>query len=82
VVNHVSTSSKARAEEVAKAIEGYDSKSLVVKANLASLEDIDFLVQKTVEQFGKIDILVNNGAVLDFQPIGGIVSSFVNPLLY
>ena len=74
MVNYVSASSKSRAEEVAKAVESRGSKSLVVQANLASLEDIDVLVQKTVAQFGKIDILVNNGGVVDFQPIGGIVS--------
>ena len=74
MVNYVSPSSKARAEEVAKAVESHGSKSLVVQANLASLEDLDVLVQKTVAQFGKIDILVNNGGVVDFQPIGSIVS--------
>jgi hypothetical protein len=74
VVNYVSSSSKARAEEVAKAVESHGSKSLVVQANLASLEDLDTLVQKTVAQFGKIDILVNNGGVGEFQPVGGIVS--------
>jgi 3-oxoacyl-[acyl-carrier protein] reductase len=74
VVNYVSASSKPPAEEVSKAVESHGSKSLIVQANLASLEDIDVLVQKTVAQFGKIDTLVNNGAVVDFQPIGGIVS--------
>lgn len=74
VVNYVSPSSKSRAEEVAQEVEKHGSKSLIVQANLASLEDIDSLVQQTVSRFGRIDILVNNGAVGEFQPIGGIVS--------
>ncbi|PVG01783.1 putative short-chain type dehydrogenase/reductase [Serendipita vermifera] len=72
VVNYVSPSSKALAEKVAQEAEGYGSKALVVQANLGSLSDIDKLVDQTVAQFSKIDILVNNGAVLEFGNIGNI----------
>jgi 3-oxoacyl-[acyl-carrier protein] reductase len=65
VVNYVSSSSKVHAESVAKVIEGTGSKALVVQADLASVEALELLVQKTVEQFGKIDILVS----LDCFPI-------------
>lgn len=43
---------------------------------MASLEDIDRLVQKTVERFGKIDILVNNAGVVELRAIGEIVRRF------
>ncbi|KAG8817065.1 hypothetical protein FRC17_000059 [Serendipita sp. 399] len=72
VINYVSSSSKARAEELAKTIEGFGSKSLVVQADLAKLEDLDNLVKQTVDTFGRIDILVNNAAVGEFLPIGAI----------
>jgi 3-oxoacyl-[acyl-carrier protein] reductase len=58
VINYVSPSSKALAEEVAQEAEKYGSKTLVVQANVGSLSDIDKLVRQTVAQFGKIDILV------------------------
>lgn len=58
VVNYVSPSSKSHAESVATAIQSAGSQALVVQANLASLEALTLLVEKTVERFGKIDILV------------------------
>ncbi|KAG8818993.1 hypothetical protein FRC17_010637 [Serendipita sp. 399] len=72
VINYVSPSSKTRAEEVAKSAEAFGSKALVVQADLANLEDLDNLVKQTVATFGRIDILVNNGGVVDFAPIGDI----------
>jgi hypothetical protein len=59
VVNYVSSSSKVHAESVARAVEGAGSRALVVQADLASVEALELLVQKTIEQFGKIDILVS-----------------------
>jgi hypothetical protein len=64
VVNYVSPSSKVHAESVAKAIEGTGSRALVVQADLASVQALELLVQKTVEQFGKIDILVSPDRIL------------------
>jgi len=46
------------AESVAKSVEATGSKSLIVQADLASIEALELLVKKTVEKFGKIDILV------------------------
>ncbi|KAG8807389.1 hypothetical protein FRC17_004486 [Serendipita sp. 399] len=74
VVNYVSPSSKSKAEEVAKTIKGLGLKALVVQADLANLEDVDNLVKETVATFGKIDILVNNSAIVQFEDIGNIVS--------
>ncbi|KIM19654.1 hypothetical protein M408DRAFT_330866 [Serendipita vermifera MAFF 305830] len=72
VINYVSPSSKTHAEALAKSIQGVDAQALIVQADLASLEALDLLVKKTVERFGKIDILVNNGGVVDFQEVGAI----------
>ncbi|KAG8813807.1 hypothetical protein FRC17_001413 [Serendipita sp. 399] len=72
VVNYVSPSSKARAEEVAKTIERFGSKALVVQADVANLDDLDNLVKQTVDAFGKIDILVNNSGVIELAAIGEI----------
>ncbi|CAG8643530.1 3660_t:CDS:2, partial [Acaulospora colombiana] len=72
VVNYVSPSSKPLAEKVAQEAQSYGPKALVVQANVGSLSDIDKLVKQTVSQFGRIDILVNNGGVVDFANIGDI----------
>jgi gluconate 5-dehydrogenase len=49
--------------EVAKEIEGYGIKTLPIQCDLEKLEDIDELINKTLENFGKVDILVNNAGM-------------------
>ena len=49
-------------EEVAKEIKGAGRKSLAVAAHIGRLEEINNLIGKVKEEFGKIDILVNNAA--------------------
>jgi len=58
VVNYVAPSSKVHAESVAKAIQSAGSQALIVQADLGSLEALELIVKKTVEKFGRIDILV------------------------
>ncbi|CAG7850541.1 Uncharacterized oxidoreductase MexAM1_META1p0182; AltName: Full=ORFC [Serendipita indica DSM 11827] len=71
VINHVSSSSLSRAQEVARSIEnlGTGSRTLIVQADLASLDELNNLVKQTVDHFGRIDILVNNGAVAELAPL-------------
>ncbi|MCX6009136.1 MAG: glucose 1-dehydrogenase [Chloroflexi bacterium] len=49
-------------EEVAKEIKGASRKSLVVAAHVGRLEEINNLVSKVKDEFGRIDILINNAA--------------------
>jgi NAD(P)-dependent dehydrogenase (short-subunit alcohol dehydrogenase family) len=49
-------------EEVAKEIKGAGRKSLAVAAHVGRLEEINNLVSKVKDEFGRIDILVNNAA--------------------
>ncbi|MFC2003182.1 SDR family NAD(P)-dependent oxidoreductase [Chloroflexota bacterium] len=49
-------------EEVAGEIRGLGRKSLAVTAHIGRIEDINNLVSKVREEFGRIDILVNNAA--------------------
>ena len=49
-------------EEVAKEIKGVGRKSLAVAVHVGRLEEINNLVSKVKDEFGKIDILVNNAA--------------------
>lgn len=50
-------------EKVAEEIRAQGQRSLAVAANIAMKGEVDSLVQKTVEHFGTIDILVNNAAI-------------------
>jgi len=73
-----------RLEALAKEIAamGTGSESLVVQADLSKLEDIQSLVTKTLEKYGRIDVLVNNAGFgrLDWlenlDPVKDIQSQF------
>lgn len=41
---------------------------LAVKCDVTKKSEVDEMVKKTVEEFGKLDILINNAGVVDFKP--------------
>ncbi len=49
-------------EKVAEEVKRLGRKCLPVQAHLGKVEEIDHLVKRVLEEFGKIDILVNNAA--------------------
>lgn len=52
-------------EEVADEIKAAGGEVLVVQTDVSKVEDCENLVAKTVEAYGKIDVLVNNAGVLE-----------------
>lgn len=61
VVNYLSN--KQLAENVVKEIQQEGGEAIAVKADVANEQEVAEMVNKTVEAFGKIDILVNNAAI-------------------
>lgn len=62
-------------EPVAKEIKALMGEALVLRADIASEDDVAEMAKKTAERFGRIDILVNNAAIF-----GGIENKdFVKP---
>ncbi len=59
---------QAKLEEVARKVEAFGVKALVVPTDLQNVEAIRTMVQKVHEQFGQINILVNNAAWTDTVP--------------
>ncbi len=57
----------ARLEDTAAAI-GAPDRVLAVVADVASRADVDGLVAKAVERFGKLDIMVNNAGICPIVP--------------
>ncbi|MBW1768293.1 MAG: SDR family NAD(P)-dependent oxidoreductase, partial [Deltaproteobacteria bacterium] len=49
--------------DTAKEFEALGVKTLAVQCDLEKVEDIDNLIETTMESFGKIDILVNNAGL-------------------
>jgi 3-oxoacyl-[acyl-carrier protein] reductase len=60
VVTYVGNRDKA--QEVVSAIEGSGSKAIALQVDMRNIAEIRSLFQKTLEHFGKLDILVNNAA--------------------
>lgn len=56
-------SSEERANQVADEVRALGRKALAIKADAASAEDAQKVVDETTAAFGKIDILVNNAGV-------------------
>ena len=51
------------ADETKKEIEALGVKAIVVRGDVRNKDDVDALINQTVETFGKIDILVNNAGI-------------------
>ena len=51
-----------KAEAVVQAIESAGSSAIAIQVDVRKLEDVRALFEKATEQFGKVDILVNNAA--------------------
>lgn len=65
VVNY--SSDDAAAEEVVNSIGGKNA--VAIKADVGTMAGVESLVQKTVDRFGKIDILIASGAVLPMKDL-------------
>jgi len=50
-------------QQTAKEVSAHDRHGLFVKTDMSSLSHIDAMVEKAVEAFGRIDILMNNAGV-------------------
>jgi NAD(P)-dependent dehydrogenase (short-subunit alcohol dehydrogenase family) len=60
---------EATGVQTAAEVSAHDRRGLFIKTDMAKLSDINAMVAKTVETFGRIDILMNNAGVtrkLDF----------------
>ncbi|MEN3009703.1 MAG: SDR family NAD(P)-dependent oxidoreductase [Candidatus Bipolaricaulaceae bacterium] len=55
---------ESAAQRVAQEVEALGRRALPVKANVASLADVQRAVALTLEKFGRLDILVNNAGII------------------
>lgn len=59
-----------RLKEIAEQSKDLAGEILACKADISKQEDIDKMVDFTMEKFGRIDVLVNNAGVMDnFEPV-------------
>jgi 3-oxoacyl-[acyl-carrier protein] reductase len=67
VVNY--SSDKGGADRVVGEINGNGGKAIAVQASVAKEADVQRLFAETKKAFGRLDVLVNNAGVYDFQPL-------------
>ncbi|HWT79232.1 MAG TPA: glucose 1-dehydrogenase [Candidatus Methylomirabilis sp.] len=70
VVNYNTDAQGAR--EAASFIEGLGRKAIVVRADVSQAEQVDAMVDASLQTFGHIDILVNNAAI-GYRPKAGFL---------
>jgi 2-dehydro-3-deoxy-D-gluconate 5-dehydrogenase len=56
------------ATETAAAVQSLGRKALTLAANLLTIEPIPMIVNRTIETFGKVDILINNAGIIRRTP--------------
>lgn len=73
----------AALEAVAKEIEAAGGEVLAVPTDISKPGDAESLVEKTMEKFGKIDVLVNNAGILEegLKPIDRYVDEDLDRIL-
>jgi 3-oxoacyl-[acyl-carrier protein] reductase len=67
VVNYASNADKAQA--VVAEITNLGSQAISLPADVSQVADIQRLFEQTIAHFGKVDILVNNAAIILYKPI-------------
>lgn len=70
VVNYATA--EADAERIVGEIERGGGKAIAVKGDVAKAGDVRRLLRETKEAFGRIDVLVNNAGVYQFQPLAQV----------
>lgn len=72
---------QSKAEEVVSAIKASGSDAIALQVDVRNLEDIRQLFQKTINHFGKVDILVNNAAGKNiFKPTADMTEDEYNSM--
>jgi 3-oxoacyl-[acyl-carrier protein] reductase len=78
VVNYAS--SKAGAENVAADIKAAGGKAVAVGGDVSKAHEAQAIIDSAIKTFGRLDILVNNSGVYEFQPIETITESHYNKI--
>lgn len=70
VINYANNSEQA--EQVATIIKEQGGEALAIQADISQVAEIEKLFQKILEEYGQIDIIVNNAGIMITKPIGSV----------
>ncbi len=77
----VSDIDEERGKKVCEGIKGVSPRSLFVKADVSKEDDVKHLIEKTIGEFGKIDVMVNNAGIHHLGPITSLTEDIIDRLL-
>jgi NADP-dependent 3-hydroxy acid dehydrogenase YdfG len=60
---------KDRLDTIVKDIQAEGGKALAVTVDVTKRAEVEGLVQKTIDAYGKIDVLVNNAGIMPIAPL-------------
>jgi NAD(P)-dependent dehydrogenase (short-subunit alcohol dehydrogenase family) len=55
-------------EKVVEEIKKLGGEAMAIKCDVSKKEEVEEMVRKTIEKWGRIDVLVNNAAIAQFKP--------------
>jgi NAD(P)-dependent dehydrogenase (short-subunit alcohol dehydrogenase family) len=64
----VSDISQEDCEAVVQEIKKAKGEAIAIKCDVSKKAEVDSLVRKTIDEFGKVDVLVNNAGICQFKP--------------
>jgi NAD(P)-dependent dehydrogenase (short-subunit alcohol dehydrogenase family) len=64
----VSDISQEDCEKVVSEIADAGGRGLAIKCDVSSTPEVENMVRRTVAEFGKLDVLVNNAGIINFKP--------------
>ena len=68
----VTARTKSEIDAIAKEVENLGGTSLAIKADVSQEQDVQNLVSRTADVFGKVDILVNNAGIGTFANVADL----------